>query len=119
MWYFYLINVIENLNMFCAFFDIFAGFSLIMTLVVFFMTLDDRDDEKINKIIKILLKICIPIYIFLLIITALLPNKETMYLMAGAKATEMLAATPEASKAREVIDLGLDKILVELKKDKQ
>lgn len=39
-----------------------------------------------------------------------------MYLMVGAKATEMLAATPEASKAREVIDLGLDKLLIELKK---
>jgi len=116
MWYFYLINVIENLNVFCACFDVFVGFALIMTLVAFFMTLDDRNDEKINKIIKKLLKICIPIYIVFIIITVLSPNKETMYLVAGAKATEMLAATPEASKARQVIDLGLDKILVELKK---
>ena len=116
MWYFYLINVIENLKCVVTLIQVLGIFAIAATSMFYFMHLYDGNNIKPIKIT--LLWILIPFYVFITVVNILLPDKETMYLMTGAKATEMLAATPEASKARKVIDLGLDKILVELKKDK-
>ena len=124
MWYFYLINVIENLNYAIVTIQVIGFFLLALLIAGYFMYGYDSDsdsddsDEKIAKTLKFILWFLIPFYIIITIVNILTPDKETMYLMAGAKATEMIAATPEASKAREVIDLGLDKILVELKDKK-
>ena len=116
MWYFYLINVIHNLRCFVITIQVLGIFAIAATSIFYFNHLYDGNTIKPIKIT--LLWILIPFYVFITVVNILLPDKETMYLMTGAKATEMLAATPEASKARQVIDLGLDKILVELKKDK-
>lgn len=111
MWYFYLINVIENLS--CVFTLILVvGVLGLIGTAAYYVIFDEL--THIKDFIKIL-KFYMPFYLICVIITILLPNKNTMYLMAGAKATEMLATTPEASKAREALNLGLDKILTELK----
>lgn len=52
------------------------------------------------------------------LISVLTPSKEAMYLMAGANATQKLDDTPEATKARKALNLGLDKIIMNLQESK-
>lgn len=111
MWYFYLINLIQNTD---CFLSMLSGLFIVMAVINFIAIGMHNDFNKSKQPYSPAMK-----WIYAGIVSGLLtvpfPNKETMYLMASAKAVEVLATTPEASKAREVINLGLDKILTNLK----
>ena len=44
-----------------------------------------------------------------------IPNGKTIYLMTGVSLAKDAIATPEAAKARQALNLGLDKIISNLK----
>lgn len=56
--------------------------------------------------------------LILLLISIALPSRDTIYLMVGADGVEQVAQTPEAMKARQVLNLGLDKIINNLQESK-
>lgn len=58
--------------------------------------------------------VCPVIGIVLLMIAALIPSKEGIYTMTAAHGIQSMAATPEAAKARQVLNLGMDKIIKNL-----
>ena len=90
-----------------------ALFTLIgVTLVVgYFIFWAARYDEGKYKRPSIA---CPVIGIILLVIAALIPSEEAIYTMTAAHGIQSMVATPEAAKARQVLNLGMDKIIKNL-----
>lgn len=85
---------------------------LILSSYLFFNIVEGG---KIKWITSILIFLLLSI---LGLISILIPSKEAVYLMAGANVTQQLADTPEATKARKALNLGLDKIIMNLQESK-
>lgn len=64
------------------------------------------------------LKIFLPIIISCMLLIIAIPDKQTIYTMAGISVTKDIAQTPEAQKALKLINLGLDKAINNLQESK-
>lgn len=77
------------------------------------------DDAPIPaKAIKKSLTICFISMLLAFSIKSLIPSKETMYIMAGLKATGAALETPIAKKAFVLVEKKLDEAIDEIAKEK-
>ncbi|HDZ4931879.1 TPA: hypothetical protein RTF98_001293 [Campylobacter jejuni] len=89
-------------------------------LLVLFFYFEIEEDKEIVKGIKTGMKIFIPVCVVVVFIAALMPSKQTAYLMAGAYIGELVIKSEftnkRLEKVIEIIDLNLDKQIKELQK---
>ena len=85
---------------------------LILSSYIFYNLVEGNKIKWITSILIFLL------FSILGLISVFIPSKNAIYLMAGANATQQLADTPEAAKARKALNLGLDKIIMNLQESK-
>lgn len=122
MWWIYWINVIDNLNFVLGIVWIIALiFFIVYLLRLIFKDSDwysiETKDAYLSYVGRVKKGIFISLTIFIIAIglNIFTPDKTILYTMAAVKGAELLTSTPEASKAREAVNLGLDKIIKELK----
>lgn len=91
-----------------------VGF-LVLTVISFFMMLncEEYNDEKRMKHLPehTWWKWFAGISIFISLFTAIIPSKDTLYLMAGAYFGQQVIDSPEVDKVRAIINQQLDKAL--------
>ncbi|HDZ5018441.1 TPA: hypothetical protein RTG91_001266 [Campylobacter jejuni] len=92
-------------------------------LLVLFFYFEIEEDKEIVKGIKTGMKIFIPVCVVVVLIAALMPSKQTAYLMTSAYIGELVIKSEftnkRLEKVIEIIDLNLDKQIKELQKELQ
>ena len=101
----YLAGVADDLK---AFFVIFGAVTSICSFIYLIVLVDES--KPWNK--KYLL---IPIFSF--VISTIIPTERILYMMAGAYAGQQALESETASKIVKVINIKLDKYLVEIEKN--
>lgn len=94
-----------------------AGLLLIFCVLTFFAGLIfgiiQYVDEKPALAKKVMTRTAIAC-IIMGIFVAIIPSKQTIYMMIGADAAINLSHTPEADKVRVLVNAGLDKAIASL-----
>ncbi len=106
----YLAQLSNNLSLFMMI-GCFISFVILCTCLAISLV-----EEKI--IPYTFLKYMIPIWMFFSFMACALPSKNTIYTIIAANGVTDLAKTPEADKARKVLNLGLDKMINNLQESK-
>jgi uncharacterized protein YhhL (DUF1145 family) len=117
MWIFYLANIADSVS---------TGLGIILAVLVIILlvggvgwvicTCEDKKDKLV--IFLSLIKKSLIFGIITLIIMSLIPSSNTIYLMAGTQQIEKLSTTEEGQKVKQALDLGLDKVIRNLKDGK-
>lgn len=115
----YLVDILANLNCFFGLVIIFGGLILTLGLAILNIMLlheyNERDKEALKNSINSLKKRIFP-FLLVCIISCLIPSQKTMYMMLGANYLQNSTIPPKIMTA---LELKLDDVIVELKKDKK
>lgn len=111
----YLANTVDKLNFFLEFFITTAA---VGCLVVLFLTAIFCEDDTSNlKNVFNFIKKNLWIFVFMCVISAIIPSEKTVYMMMGANYFKNSALPP---KIEAIIEKKLDKYLLDLnKKEKE
>jgi len=112
----YLINLVCNAGMTFMAFTVIGAICLLILIIGCFACHEDYPEYTPNFMKWI--KISASILIISIIMDVILPDSQTMYLMLGTSKLETFQQTPEAAKAKQALDLGLDKIIKNLQESK-
>lgn len=107
----YLASFSQSLLFLCLVGSVFCSSGSLMLICYCINNESDAYDIKLLKKLIISTAICITLSI-------LIPNEKTIYLMVAANGITDIAKTPEADKARQALNLGLDKIINNLQEGK-
>jgi len=96
-------------------FCVLAVLSGVICLMFFGMAYDNNayDNNEIQQTKDMFIR-CAIISSFFTIMAILIPTTNTIYLMVGMGELHRIDATSEAAKARQVLNLGLDKMITKL-----
>lgn len=101
----------------------FILFNFIRSIVV--AVHNDEVERKYDKAYRKHGFICIPWFIagvFLMVVSSLVPSKQTMYMIAASEIGETVVLSPEMTetmgKVKTVVDMKLDDVIAELSNDK-
>lgn len=125
----YLASTVESVSKLFFLFSLFGLFALISLLMITFASgygIEQgyrETDEQFSRKVEIRTKIfnyskyLAPTFLTLCLVSALLPNERTIYLMAGAYATEQIASNERVQKIGSDVLEVIETKLGEMKKE--
>lgn len=130
IWVVYMADIVENLPKFLLSLAGFLGFVFFVLTIALIFTIIARItglcSEKVTQGLKEYSKTIIRVYVLLGIFytllggaAALVPKKETVYIMAGIKAADLALDTPIAKKTMVLVESKLDAAIANLKEEKE
>lgn len=114
----YVIDLLDNMKGTMIFFMILYAFSMIIALIMYFHDDHDEHDTMMVSIRKYYKAIFNKFWAFVLmvIIAVFIPDKSTIYMMLGSS---YLSQSNLSSKVSQALELKLDDIIKDLKKEKE
>jgi hypothetical protein len=111
-WFLYLADVLDRIGFVFFLLSLIFSFISLFVLIAFAVWTADEDKnaERSYKSLR-----WVPLTtVFFFFLTAIIPSKDTIYLIAASEAGEMVVNTPEAkevmSDLKEILNIQLDKL---------
>src|SRR5688572_4893291 len=120
-WMIYFAGVCDSTAFATGFLSCMLFIAVIGLTVAYIVGKSDPDDsecQSVGRVGKAGLKIAMPVWIVCVLLSWLLPSKETVYAIAASEMGEEVIKTPEAAKARQALNAWLDKQIGDVKPEK-
>ena len=123
VWFIYLVDVLDTMKDVAITFVLLSGVAafIFSGLAFFALTspVNDSEKEELFPVYHKWFRTSLTVFIISLLFTIFIPQKNTMYYMAAAKATSIVLQSEEAKriipKSVELVEAWLDKHIEELR----
>lgn len=121
MWLIYWAEVLDDLNHVAGIGLFVCGFALFGFMFAWLLNTgsycSESEKQRAAACLKWARRLVLYVIPLLAILSVFTPNAKTLYLMAGVTVAEDMFSTPEAAKARQLLNEKLDGMLENMEQD--